>query len=326
MAKIATASVIKEFGGPEVLAPSEFKLPRLGSKQVLIRMKAAGINEVEQKMRRGQFRFAQPPFVIGIDGAGVIEETGNEVTKFKKGDRVFFMKPDTGSYSTLCLAPEDNVYHLHKNLTFEEGAILPVPYMTAHRALLQLGKMKQGDLVLVQGGSGAVGLAAIQIAKGLGASRVISTAGTEEGIQLAYKHGADVVRNYKSPDFKQTLKDDVGSGLNLILETNADVNFDLDLDLIARHGKIVIVGKRGPCQCDIGKVLSKETTILGCALLYAATENRQDSADALHRYIEAGWLKPFVGKIYKLDEAPQSHVDMTSRKGAMGKDVILIEK
>lgn len=321
------ASVIKEFGNPEVLTPSEYRLPEPEPKQLLIRMKAAGINEVEQKIRLGKFKIGQPPFIIGLDGAGVVEKTGCDVTKFKKGDRVFFFKPDTGSYATYCLASEENAYVLHDKLTFEEGAVLPVPYMTVHRALVQLAGMKRGDTLLVQGASGAVGLAAVQLAKGLGVSRIIGTAGTEDGIRLAYKHGVDIVRNYKSPDFKQRLKDDVGpQGMSIILETNADVNFDFDMDLISRHGQIVIVGKRGACQCDMGKVLSKETRILGSALMHSPSEQRQETANDLFQYAEAGWLKPFVGKIYSLDEAPQAHQNMTTRKGAMGKDVILLEK
>lgn len=327
MTRTARASVIHEFGPEEILVPSDFPLPSVGPKQLLIRLKAFGINELELKIRAGKFRpyLFKRPFVLGMDGAGVVEEVGSDVTKFKKGDRVWFFEPVTGAYANLCLTSEDLTYHLHPSLSFEEGAILPVPYMTVHRALIQHGGFKKGDSLLVQGASGAVGVAAVQVAKGLGASRIIGTAGTEDGIKLALQHGADVVLNYKDKDFKESLQKEVGKGANIILETNADVNFDMDLDLVAKRGHIVIVGKRGPCQCDVAKVLAKESRVTGSALLWSTADERQENADDIYKYCEEGWLKPYVGKVYKFSDIPQSHIDMANRKGAMGKVAVSLE-
>ncbi|KAJ8030894.1 Quinone oxidoreductase [Holothuria leucospilota] len=223
MTRTARASVIHEFGPEEILAPSDFPLPSVGPKQLLIRLKAFGINELELKIRAGKFRpyLFKRPFVLGMDGAGVVEEVGSDVTKFK------------------------------------------------------------------------VGVAAVQVAKGLGASRIIGTAGTEDGIKLALQHGADVVLNYKDKDFKESLQKEVGKGANIILETNADVNFDMDLDLVAKRGHIV--------------------------------DERQENADDIYKYCEEGWLKPYVGKVYKFSDIPQSHIDMANRKGAMGKVAVSLE-
>ncbi|XP_041483126.1 quinone oxidoreductase-like [Lytechinus variegatus] len=320
------AVFVEEFGGAENMKiKTDAPVPRVVAGKVLVRLHAAGINELELRIRSRGWRGFITPFVLGMDGAGVVETVGDGVVTCKPGDRVYVCQPITGTYAEYCLADADRVYKLHDKLSFEEGALLPIPYFSALRALTR-AHFQRGDSVLVQGASGAVGLAAVQLARGLGASRVFGTAGSERGRQIVREMGADEVFDYKERDFKETVKAAIGpKGVNVILETNVDVNFHFDLEIVSKHGHIVIVGKRGITSCDPQEMVTKESTVTGSALFFCDTEARLDMHDTLYRGVEEGWLKPYIGGRFKLDDVIASHRDIETRSGATGKTVLTIE-
>lgn len=184
------AARVSSFGEPDVIVEqTDVPIPVPSSSEVLIRVKAAGVNPVETYIRSGTYPRLPPlPYTPGSDCSGVIECVGNSVVKFKPGDSVWTHQSISGSYAEFSLAHEDAVFLLPEGLDFEQGAALGVPYMTAYRALVHKAHAKKGETVLVNGASGGVGIAGVQIAKGLGC-KVIGTAGSTKGISIIKEAG-----------------------------------------------------------------------------------------------------------------------------------------
>ena len=184
---------VQAFGPPEVMKIETIADPQPGPGQVLVAIRAAGVNPVDAYIRSGMYRPDLPlPYTPGIDGAGVVEAAGAEVTKFRTGQRVYLTWAISGSYAQKTLCDATHVYPLPEETSFAEGAALGVPYGTAYRALFQRAHAVPGETVLVHGASGSVGLAALQFARAAG-MRVIGTAGSDRGLELARQEGAHFV-------------------------------------------------------------------------------------------------------------------------------------
>ncbi len=323
------AVIIDGYGGPEVLKyRSDVDVPTPGAKQILIKIKSAGLNSVESRIREGKWMSGlfKPQSILGMDGSGVVEKVGDDVTKFKPGDRVYVICGRTGTYAEYSLANEESVYLLHDKLSFNEGAVLPIPYFTAHRALVKRARIEKGESVLISGASGQVGLACIQIARAFGATTVVGTAGTPEGRNLVLKHGADFAIDYKAEDFKDQLKAAFADKeIDAIMEMNCDINLSLDLDIIGHGGRIVVIGKKGETKCDPSKLMGKETSVIGSGLKLSTTEDRELIARDLYAGAEEGWLRPHVNKVYSIEEAEQAHQAMENQRGALGKSIFALE-
>src|SRR5215204_2761606 len=192
------AIIVREFGAPEVMKMEDVPTPEPQENQVLVRIKAAGVNPVDTYIRSGVY--AQKPalpYTPGKDGAGIVEKTGGRVTKFKTGDRVLTADAGSGTYAEFAVFDEKQLIRLPENVSFEEGAGVFVPYATAYRALFQKARGKSGETVLVHGASGGVGIAAIQWAKNAGLT-VIGTASSADGKKLVEEQGADFVFDHAS--------------------------------------------------------------------------------------------------------------------------------
>src|SRR5690606_1471629 len=184
------AILVKEFGGPEVMQIDDAAPPEPGDGEVLIGIKAAGVNPVDTYIREGKHSVKpELPYTPGKDGAGVIERVGAGVEKFKRGDRVFTADTLTGTYAEFAVCREDQLGRLPDNVSFEQGAGVFTPYATAYRALFQKARGRAGETVFVHGASGGVGIAAVQFAANAGLT-VIGTASSEEGRELVLASGA----------------------------------------------------------------------------------------------------------------------------------------
>ncbi|MCA1608385.1 MAG: NADPH:quinone reductase, partial [Acidobacteria bacterium] len=176
------AIVVHEYGEPEVMKIEEVATPKPSGLQVLVRVMAAGVNPVDTYLRSGIHAHAPKlPYTPGKDAAGIVESIGDQVTKFRPGDRVYTSDSLTGTYAEFSLCTEGQLRRLPENVTFEQGAGVWTPYATAYRALFQKARVKAGETVLIHGASGGVGIAAIQWAKNAGL-RVVGTAGSENGM------------------------------------------------------------------------------------------------------------------------------------------------
>jgi NADPH2:quinone reductase len=316
------AIVIREFGAPDVMKVEELPAPVPAVGEVLIRVRAAGVNPVDTYVRSGVYaRKPSLPHTPGMDIAGIVESTGEGVTQVKPGDRVyaFFAK---GGYAELALAEASNVRVLPERASFQQGAALGVPYATAWMAVHQRAAARPGETMLVHGGSGGVGLAAVQIASAHGV-RVIGTAGTDEGLQAIKAAGAHEALNHKTPDYLERLPAlTEGAGVNIVLEMLANVNLDHDLDVIAARGRIIVIGNRGRVEIDPRKAMAKDVTINGLMLFNATREELSDAHAGIVAGLSSGALQPRIGRELPLSGAPQAH-EAVMRPGALGKIVLV---
>ncbi|KAM4642175.1 zeta-crystallin-like [Discoglossus pictus] len=324
--RLMRAIRVFEFGGPDVLKlHADIPVPVPGENQVLIKVHACGINPVETYIRAGVYaRKPTLPYTPGSDISGVIEDIGKDVKNFKKGDRVFTSSTITGGYAEYALSSVDTVYPLPEHLNFKQGAAIFVPYFTAYRALFHKAHAKSGEIILVHGASGGVGIAACQIARAYG-FKVFGTAGTPEGLNLALQNGAHKVFNHREKDYINKIQEATGGeGINVILEMLSNVNLNSDLQLLSYGGRVIIVGCRGPIEINPRDTMAKESSIVGVSLFSETKEERRESAAALFGGMESGWLKPLIGPEYPLEKVPQAHVDIIQSSGATGKMVLVI--
>lgn len=240
------AIVVREFGGPEVLQLAEIPTPAPGPGQVVVKIKAAGVNPADTYMRSGTYAVKPPlPYTPGGDGAGTIESIGSGVTGWNAGDRVYLAGSVTGTYAEYALATAAQIYRLPGRVTFAQGAGIHVPYATAYYSLYEVAHARPGENVLVHGASGGVGVAAVQIARAAG-MRVIGTASSEKGRELAKREGAHEALDHKDPKhFDRVMELTGNKGADVIVEMLANVNLGNDLKILAQHGRVAVIGNRG---------------------------------------------------------------------------------
>jgi NADPH2:quinone reductase len=315
---------VHEFGGPEVLRLEEVPKPQPGPGEVLIRMHAIGVNPVETYIRAGTYaRLPALPYTPGNDGAGVVEQIGDSVTEFKPGDRVYTGGSLTGStYAEFALCKTAQVHPLPANVSFAQGAAMGTPYATAYRGLLQRADAKPGETVLVHGASGGVGTAAVQLARARGL-RVFGTAGSDEGRKLAREQGAHEVFDHRAPDhFEQIMKATGGRGVDVIVELLANVNLGKDLTILAKSGRVAIIGSRGRVEIDPRDTMQRDVDLRGMALPNTPPEEMASIHAALVAGLENGTLRPVIGKEFPLAEAAQAH-RAVMEPGALGKIILV---
>lgn len=314
---------VKEFGGAEVLRLEEVSDPQPDKGQVVVRIRAAGVNPVDTYIRAGIYaRKPALPYTPGGDGAGVVESVGEGVTRVKPGDRVYVGGGFTGTYAQLAVFDEWSVWPLPPHVSFSQGAAVNVPYVTAFRGLFQRAHGRGGETVLVHGASGGVGIAAVQLARAAGL-HVTGTAGTERGRKLVADEGAHVVLDHTAGDhFEKALAQTGGRGYDIILEMLANVNLGRDLPLLAIYGRVVVIGSRGTVEVNPRDALSRDAAILGVALPNIS----RDEMIAIHSAIVAGLenrtLRPVVGQEIPLPEAPRAHAAVM-QAGSYGKIVLI---
>lgn len=315
-----------QFGGPENLRFEDAPEPELRDDHVLIRVKATGINPADLVRMSGRYPQQLPlPYIPGTDVAGEVEAVASGVTHVTVGDRVFGRSINGGGYAEKACLPARETIPLPDKLSFAEGAAIPVPFYTAYIAVHHKAQLKAGETVLVSAGGGGVGVAAIQLAKVIGA-RVVTTVGSAEKADKTKALGADVALNYKTQDFAkevQQLTD--GKGVNVIIENVATDNFGKDFAALAENGRIVLIGtgtgKAPEASFMVGAALFKEASIYGMVLGHSA-EHIPDMAKALSPLFASGQLKAIVHQTYPLQDAQRALQDLVA-SNVFGKLVLV---
>jgi NADPH2:quinone reductase len=315
---------VHEFGGPEVLKLEEVPDPQPGPGQVVVRVHAVGVNPVEAYIRTGTYA-AKPnlPYTPGQDGSGVVLKIGPEVQRFKAGDRVFFTATRTGAYAEQALCDEAKVHRLPDRVSFEQGAAMGVPYGTAYRGLFQRAQAKPAETVLVHGASGGVGTAAVQLARAAGMT-VIGTAGSDDGKELVLEQGANHALNHSSEGYLDELKKLTdGRGVDVIIELLANKNLANDLNVLAKKGRVAVIGNRGTIEINPRDAMAREADIRGVTLMNTSDAEYREMYAALGAGLENGTLKPVVGTKIPLAEAKRAHEEIMKTSGAHGKMVLI---
>ena len=316
---------VHAFGGPEELRLEEvadLRLPAAG--EVLVRVHAAGVNPFETYVRTGQYAMLPAlPYTPGLDGAGVVEAVGDPMSPLLPGARVYTSGSLTGTYAELALCPVAHVHALPAAVGFAEGAAVGVPYATAYHALFDRGGLRAGELVLVQGASGGVGIAAVQLAVAAGAE-VHGTAGSDAGLRLAAAQGARVVVDHRTPGHADELRAATGDrGYDLIIEMAAHAALPADLALLAARGRVIVVGSRGPVEINPRELMSRNADLRGLMLWSLTTDDLTPIHAALVDGLAAGRLRPVVGRELPLAEAAEAHRAIVAGP-ATGKIVLVV--
>ena len=318
------AIVVREFGPAEVMTLEEVPDPSPGPGQVLVRVKAVGVNPVEVYIRAGTYaRKPSLPYTPGADAAGIVEAVGAGVASMKTGDRVYAngTADGHGAYAEATLCNESQVHPLPARISFAQGAAVPTPYGTAWRALFLRAQARPGEAVLIHGASGGVGIAATQIARAHGL-RVVATAGTEKGMSLVREQGAHEVLNHGEADYMSRIMPLTGGrGVDVVLEMLANVNLDRDLEVLAFRGRVMVIGNRGRVEIDPRKIMGKDGTILGMNMFNTTAEDQGPIHAAIAAGLENGTLNPVIGREFPLAQAVQAH-GAVMEAGAFGKIVL----
>jgi len=315
------AIVMTQPGGAEVLQLQEVPEPKIAQPtEILVQLKAAGINPVDTKLRsKGTFYPEHMPAILGCDGAGVVLEVGQSVTSFKPGDEVYFCsgglgKQSTGNYAQLTVVDEIYVSHKPKSISFAEAAAAPLVLITAWESLYDRARLTTAQKVLIHAGVGGVGHVAIQLAKLKGAE-VITTVGNPDKVRLARQFGADETILYRQADFVQaTLDWTQGIGVDVAFDTVGGKTFFATCEAVKVYGDLVTILEP---DSSIGSLkvarnrnlrLSFELMLTpGLMGLKEAIAHQRQILEECGRLIDAGDLKIHLSQTYPLEEAVAAH-------------------
>ncbi|SHT29437.1 oxidoreductase [Mycobacteroides abscessus subsp. abscessus] len=321
---------VTQFGGLDKLVFKDVEDVVAGKGEVCVRLYAAGVNPSDTYTLTGTYAFSVPhlPYTPGLDGAGIVEAIGEGVTNVRIGDRVFIAslirRKSTGTFAQKVVCDATLVHPLPEHISFEQGAALGVPALTAYRALFQRACLKPGQTVFIHGASGGVGLQIVQMAKSHGA-KVIGTASKPEGKKMVQQAGADFVIDHVTED---TIEDVIailnGNGPDVIIEFLANKNLETDLKLIAPFGKIVIVGNRGSIEINPRLAMQRECDILATALWNAPKDEYDQSIHGVISMLTSGALRPIIGRTLPLQQVSQGFEQLIKGIGN-GKLILIID-
>lgn len=323
-----TAIGIKEPGGPDVLVPEQRPVPAPGDGEILVRVRAAGVNRPDVIQRKGLY--PPPPGASDIPGleiAGEIAALGPGVKRWKTGDRVMALVSG-GGYAEYCLAHASHTLAV-STLPMAEAAAVPETYFTVWHNVFERGRLKAGETLLVHGGSSGIGTTAIQIAKQFGA-RVITTAGSDEKCEACRTLGADVAINYKIEDFVEKTKTATdGKGADVILDMVGGDYIARNYEAAAVEGRIVQIAFLGSSKAtvDFRRIMLKRLHHTGSTLRSRSVADKAAIARAVEDNVlpmlASGAVKPIIYKTFPLGQAGQAHTLMES-SAHIGKIVLTV--
>jgi NADPH:quinone reductase-like Zn-dependent oxidoreductase len=319
------AILVREFGDIDVMQLVELPDPVPGPRQVLVRASASGINFAETRMRAGTYGGIQLPFIMGLESSGVVEAVGPGVDEFQPGDRVFGRA--RGSHAEKVVFEVDHLMPLPPRLSFEQGAAIPVGWLTAWHALLTVAQVKAGQRVLIEAIGSSVGSAALQVAKWKGCW-VAGTASRDEKVQRARTSGADAAYNYKKEDVAERVKQDTdGQGVDIALMTIGEETAESTLAAMGMEGKVVMYGSTGGRQ--IGFDLGIGTRNIQLFSMSISTSPRFLSEtmptfrqQALPLFAD-GTFKPAVDRVLPLERVGDAH-RMVEERTHFGKIILAV--
>ncbi|MGZ5182795.1 MAG: NAD(P)H-quinone oxidoreductase [Ramlibacter sp.] len=315
---------ITSYGAPEVLRLGERPDPVAGAGEVLVRVAASGVNRPDVLQRTGNYPV--PPGASDIPGLEVAGEIVAGDTQamaaagLKVGDRVCALVAG-GGYAQLCVAPVGQCLPVPRGLSDTEAASLPETFFTVWSNVFDRGRLQPGETFMVQGGTSGIGVTAIQLAKAMGAGKVLATAGSDDKCQACLQLGADHAINYKTQDFVEQAKALTGGqGVDVILDMVAGSYVDREVKCVNEDGRIVIIAVQGGTKSEFnaGLVLRRRITITGSTLRPRPVAFKAAIAAALRKnvwpLIEAGKIKPVIHSTFAAADAAKAHALMESNQ------------
>jgi putative PIG3 family NAD(P)H quinone oxidoreductase len=319
---------ISRFGGPEVLVPAERPRPAPQAGEVLIGVAAAGVNRPDSAQRRGVY--PPPPGasdIPGLEVAGTIEETGPDAGNWRVGDRVCALVAG-GGYAQYCVAPAVQCLPVPRGLDLVAAGAVPETFFTVWSNVFERGRLKSGEWILIHGGSGGIGMAAIQLAHVLGA-RVLTTAGSASKCAACERVGAERAIDYREVDFVAAVRDATGGrGVDVVLDIIGGDYLSRNIEVLAVEGRLVQIGLQGgsSAQLDMAPLLLKRLTITASTLRARSVAEKGALAAAVKANVwpllESGAVRPVIHATFPLRAAADAHRLLESSRH-IGKIVLI---
>lgn len=330
------AFIIDRYGSADRVRFSEVPYPKMREDDVLIQIHAAGVNPLDSKIRDGEFKLLLPyrlPLILGNELAGVVYRVGSRVGRFKPGDEVY-ARPDKnriGTFAEFITAREDDLAIKPRNLTMEEAASIPLVGLTAWQSLIEMGKLKKGQKVLIHAGSGGVGTFAIQLAKHVGA--IVATTTSAANIELVKRLGADIVIDYKKDRFEEVLRD-----CDLVLNSLDGETLKKSLLVLKPGGKLISIS--GPPDPDFARSIGLNRILEFVMRLLSFRIRRQakrhqvnysflfmrasgDQLQQISSLIETGAVRPVLEQIFPFESTKEAMAYVETGR-AKGKVVVSV--
>lgn len=310
---------VHRYGKKENLQFTHLTEPVVKEYDVLVQVHSAGVNQLDSKLKAGEFKLILPykaPFILGHDVAGVITKVGSKVSKFKIGDEVYSRPADhrIGTFAEYISIHENDVALKPKNITMDEAASIPLVALTAWQALVDIARLKSGQKVFIQAGSGGVGTIAIQLAKHLGAT--VATTSSKESFELLKSLGADVFIDYKTQDFEDTLKE-----YDVVLNSQDTKTLEKSLRILKPGGKAISIS--GPPTADFARAIGaswliktilsllssgirKKADKLGVHYSFLFMRADGDQLQEITKLIESGKINPVIDKTFPFEKTNEA--------------------
>jgi NADPH2:quinone reductase len=306
------AAYIQQPGPPECIQFGDLPRPTAAGKQVLVKVAAVAVNPIDTYIRSGAVKMDLPrPFIVGCDLAGTVEAVGPQAKRFRPGMRVWGSNQGLlgrqGTFAEYAAVDEDWLYPTPEGVSDEQAAAAALVGITAHLGLFGHAKLRAGETLFVNGGSGGVGSTVVQMAKAVGA-RVITTAGSEEKLAACRALGADVAINYRSGDVDAAIREAAPSGVNVWWETLREPNFDRSVSLLAPRGRMIIMaGRDARPAFPVGPFYVKGCSLFGFAMFNATSDEQRACAEDINRWLAEGKLRPKIDRVLPLSQAAAAH-------------------
>jgi NADPH2:quinone reductase len=326
------AAYIEQVGPPDLIKYGDLPKPEPKGSQALVKVGAVAVNPIDTYIRNGANYWELPkPYIIGCDMAGTVEALGPDAKQFKVGDRVWASNQGLmgrqGTFAEYCVVDECWLHSTPKNVDDETAAACALVGITAHLGLFQHLKVRSGESLFVNGGTGGVGAMVIQMAKAAGL-KVLATAGSQEKVAECKTLGADEAVNYKTEEVAAAVKKFAPPGVNAYWETTREPNFDKIVSYLAERGRMVLMaGREARPPFPVGPFYVKGCSLFGFVMFKATAEEQRACAADINKWLAEGKLKPKIGRVLALSEAAAAHrlqEDNTLRKaGTLAGKIVL---
>jgi NADPH2:quinone reductase len=307
------AAFLEAPGPADVIRYGDLPRPAIAERAVLVRVGAAALNPIDVYIRSGAVAMPLPkPFITGTDLAGVVEDVGPGVQRFKVGDRVWGSNQGVlgrqGTCTEYAAVSEDWLYPAPEGVPDTDAAACALVGITAHLGLFRCAHLRGGETVFVNGGTGGVGSMVVQMARAVEA-KVITTVGSAEKADICRSWGADLVLNYKTDDVPTAIRNFTGGqGVQVWYETQREPDFSRMVDLLSKRGRmIVMAGRQAQPLFPVGPFYTKDLSLFGFAMFNATPEEQRACAVDINRWLADKKLRPLIGKTFPLSETAAAH-------------------